>query len=350
MGSPGQSWLCPSHTDYARTLDTYRATQKARVGVVAGGVLLFVALAPRLGWTPVWLAAGVAVMLSLLDVHVRRADRAEWALALSYLGAVALIAGCVVTTGGATSPLLPTFGTPMLLLANRFRGQVTFAGLTLALFVMLAAAALPDPAALAAAPSLAICTASVMIGIIVLTNPHYRAAEGLRTTGAVDPLTGLLNRATLDARFNDAAATSAGRGRPLSVVVFDIDAFKQINDVHGHDAGDRVLTAVAALLAAGARGEDQVYRLGGEEIGLVLPGLGLDEAACAAERLRASVAAEPIHGIPVTVSAGVAAGDSVGARWLDLYRRADHALLHAKRSGRNRVETRGAAPLVEGRA
>lgn len=316
--------------------------------MVTGGVLLFVALAPRLGWTPVGLAAAVAVMLSLLDVYVRRAERAEWALAFSYLGAVALIAGCVISSGGAASPLLPTFGIPMLLLANRFRGPVTLVGLGIALVAMLASAALPDPAALFASPSLAICTASLMIGIIVLTNQHYKKAEGLRTSGAVDPLTGLLNRASLDARFHDAATSCAGRGLPLSLVLFDIDSFKVINDTHGHDAGDAVLQGIAALLGGGAREHDQVYRLGGEEIGLLLPGLGLTDAAAVAERLRAQVASGLVAGIRVTVSAGVATCDPVGARWLDLYRRADHALLNAKRSGRDRVETSGDAPFAAG--
>ena len=155
-----------------------------------------------------------------------------------------------------------------------------------------------------------------------------------------DPLTGLPNRRALDEELGRAVARAARAGTPLSAVVLDVDRFKQVNDAHGHAAGDLVLAAVAARAAAALRAGDLVARTGGEEFAVLLPGADLARAAEVAERIRGAVAGEPVSGpgwaLSVTVSLGCAElgpGDDGRA----LLARADARLYEAKRSGRNCV-------------
>ena len=156
-----------------------------------------------------------------------------------------------------------------------------------------------------------------------------------------DPLTGLFNRRYLEANIGRLTLSSAS-GRPLSLLLADIDHFKRVNDAHGHPVGDRVLREFAERLRRLMRGSDLVCRLGGEEFVVVMPGTTLEEARHVGERVCASVAAEPFQvaggsTLRVTASVGVAAlcdhTDSVEA----LLERADVALYAAKREGRNRV-------------
>jgi len=154
-----------------------------------------------------------------------------------------------------------------------------------------------------------------------------------------DPLTGLGNRRALE-RWLAEHGPRVERGEPLSLVLMDLDHFKQINDRHGHDTGDEVLRRVAELIRRHCRGGDLAARYGGEEFLLALAGAPPSEAVLVAERVRESVAA---HGWPavrpglaVTVSIGVThaaeAGDAPGLLTL-----ADQRLYRAKIEGRNRV-------------
>lgn len=130
-------------------------------------------------------------------------------------------------------------------------------------------------------------------------------------------------------------------GHPLSVLVFDIDHFKAVNDRFGHSSGDTVLRAVADAVRRILREVDTFGRIGGEEFAVVLPETPVDHAALAAERLRRAIGGTA-HGVkdlgPVTVSLGVAELKEGDMGLEDLMDRADHALYRAKRLGRNRVE------------
>jgi diguanylate cyclase (GGDEF)-like protein len=161
-----------------------------------------------------------------------------------------------------------------------------------------------------------------------------------------DELTGLHNRRHLDAQLaRDIAAARAG-GRPLSVAMMDLDHFKDVNDVLGHEVGDRVLTAVAGALARAVRSGDTLARYGGEEFMLLLPDADLAQAAARAEDLRrrcAEVRVPTELGVAsVTLSVGVATLDPSGkSAAADLLIAADRALYRAKALGRDRVETAG---------
>lgn len=152
-----------------------------------------------------------------------------------------------------------------------------------------------------------------------------------------DVLTGLPNlRAFREAV--DLAIPKTAAAPPLTLVLFDLDRFKAVNDAHGHPVGDEVLMATGAALRSVAREGDAIARLGGEEFAWLLPGLSVADALPAVERARRAVAElrHPDAG-SITVSAGVAglqSDDPDGGR---LFRDADAALYRAKRSGRNRV-------------
>jgi diguanylate cyclase (GGDEF)-like protein len=178
-------------------------------------------------------------------------------------------------------------------------------------------------------------------------------ADDLRIAARVDPLTGVANRLRLDEDLRSVAhrTTEAGHGAALMI---DIDWFKSYNDHHGHLAGDAVLRRVAAALTAQTRPSDRIYRYGGEEFLVLLPGASVAEAAGVAERQREAVASLAIPtdrpGAPdaeiVTVSIGVAridARDEVLIEDDGWLRAADDAMYASKAAGRNRVSI--ASPL-----
>ncbi|MCF7984716.1 MAG: diguanylate cyclase [Thiohalocapsa sp.] len=159
--------------------------------------------------------------------------------------------------------------------------------------------------------------------------------ERLATT---DPLTGLLNRRSFREHTCRRLAESARYGSPCSLILFDIDGFKPINDNFGHDIGDRVLQAISARIAGRIRAADIFARWGGEEFTLLLPSIDLAEGCRLAEQLRALLADEPFPKVAVvTASFGVACMRK-GEDFDSLIKRADQALYKAKARGRNRVE------------
>ena len=164
----------------------------------------------------------------------------------------------------------------------------------------------------------------------------------LAELAAVDALTGIANRRHFDAALAAEVARSRRYGRPLSLLLADLDHFKRINDTLGHAAGDGAIRQFALLLSGAGRAADVVARYGGEEFALLLPETGAEEAARLAERLRAAAEAAPVSGIPwpVTASFGVAQL-APGEGPAELVAAADRALYEAKAAGRNRVVLSG---------
>jgi len=169
---------------------------------------------------------------------------------------------------------------------------------------------------------------------------HKREAE-------IDVLTGLFNRRALFDRANKLPEN-------VAVVVFDIDHFKRINDIHGHQVGDTVLQAFGSLLTANIRQDDIAARLGGEEFAVILPNVEVETAILIAERVRQAFAAQrfisPTGDFASTVSGGISSGEN-HADFVTLLRRADLALYDAKRAGRDRIiaapESTHIAPAAE---
>jgi len=152
---------------------------------------------------------------------------------------------------------------------------------------------------------------------------------------ATDPVTGLANHRAFHQRLRAEAERARRYKRPLSLVLFDLDHFKQINDTHGHQAGDEVLAETAHRIAAEAREGELVARIGGEEFAWLMPETGQEGAYAAADRARQAIQSEPFDVVgAVTISAGVCSSDyATGAE--DLVRLADRALYWAKEGGRN---------------
>jgi two-component system cell cycle response regulator len=157
-----------------------------------------------------------------------------------------------------------------------------------------------------------------------------------------DALTGLHNRRYMESHLKTLVPDCLARGRPLSLMIADIDHFKSINDTHGHDAGDAVLKEFAARFRRNTRGIDLACRLGGEEFLVIMPDTDLQRAYQVGERLRACIAAEQFSigaaaKVKITASVGLAALDQADDTPETLFKRADNALYAAKRRGRNRV-------------
>jgi diguanylate cyclase (GGDEF)-like protein len=166
--------------------------------------------------------------------------------------------------------------------------------------------------------------------------------EALRVQATQDTLTGAMNRGAIFDMLKRELAQSSRSGAPVAVIMADLDHFKQINDTHGHPAGDAVLREAATRLKAVLRAYDALGRYGGEEFMLVLPSCTAEHAAEVAERARRAVADTPVISsgtlVPISASFGVAAGGGGVLEMDDVIRAADDALYRAKRAGRNRVE------------
>jgi diguanylate cyclase len=177
-----------------------------------------------------------------------------------------------------------------------------------------------------------VVTSAFAFAFSVITS---RQREQLLLLATRDPLTGAGNRRGLDAKLQDVVNLHGRSGAPASLVLLDLDHFKQVNDAHGHAAGDRILKSVTDIINLRIRVTDSLYRIGGEEFVVVLEGADVDHAAHLAEQLRTLVDANELVSDPsVTISLGVAELKSNESPndWLH---RADEALYQAKEAGRN---------------
>jgi two-component system cell cycle response regulator len=171
------------------------------------------------------------------------------------------------------------------------------------------------------------------------------------TVAVTDSLTGLYNRRYLETLFEELSSDLRGGGKPISLLIMDVDHFKAVNDDHGHAAGDEVLRGLAQRVLSGIRGFDTAIRLGGEEFVMLMPNVDGRSAVIAANRLREMIDVTPFEiddkgqTLKVTMSIGVATGaaDEIGLN--DLLERADQALYTVKNGGPNRVEVADDLPV-----
>jgi diguanylate cyclase (GGDEF)-like protein len=174
-----------------------------------------------------------------------------------------------------------------------------------------------------------------------------RTVTAHRTAASMDPLTGMFNRRGFAEATSRVIEREANAGRPVTVLIFDIDHFKSINDRFGHPAGDEILKLFAAVVVNTLRITDLSGRIGGEEFAALLP-CSLEEGVVAAERVREafenSGIVDETGPVDTTVSIGVAGGPA-GTELEVLLAAADTALYQAKRGGRNRVEAAEELPL-----
>jgi diguanylate cyclase (GGDEF)-like protein len=332
------SWLCPTADHRERFLDMQERVRTARLVTIICGVALMFIFSARGGWPIVAFGTSMLLVVLLGGMHLDRRARPElWVFFTTVLNIQLLLTVAAVLTGGPRTPLPCLLAGPVLMVGARFSNRGLIVGAPISAILVLVSTVGVDPTFAArhveavAVPLLLVLITAAYVSPMVTSDLRHRADSTL------DPLTGLLNRRSLTMRLEEVSEQAAVNSQPVSVVALDVDRFKAINDEHGHEAGDVALREIADALRGELRTFELLYRVGGDEFILLLPGASLDDATQLAEKLREAVArAQPI-GETVTCSCGVATAlGRTDAK--ALMRRADAALYRAKHRGRNRVE------------
>ena len=314
------------------------------LGSAAIGIAL-IAAGAFLGWQVMVFFALSAVNLQTLDWRIERAKRPERVIACSLLWTALVIAGAVATTGGPMSPLLPWVAIPGALAAGRFRPHVVLVGAAITVMIMAAATFGVNPQETLHHPVLLLVTAALLVNVVATVSAITSAEIEHRAEASIDPLTGLMNRTALGLRFIELTEQASRSNSSVALIVCDLDRFKEVNDAHGHERGDRVLRETANTMRSALRSFELIYRYGGEEFVVILPGATLGDAGRTAERVRVAVAAARPGALSMTLSAGVSATVGSATDLVTLFNAADKALYQAKREGRNRVMTTSHAIL-----
>ena len=341
-----RSWLCPTELDRQRVVDTSARVRRARLAGSAFIGVALIALAPVLGWWLLGLFALSTLNLVTLDRRLARAARPEWVAVRALLSTELIIAAAAAGTGGARSPLLPWLVIPIGLTAARFRGAIVLAGAAIGGLFIVGTVAVVDPGALLHHPAPVIATLALLGNFAAISGALQGAELQHRSEAVLDPLTGLLNRKALRLRFDELAAQARLQEAPVCVIACDVDGFKEVNDAHGHERGDVVLRDATYEMRKSLRSFELMYRLGGEEFLVVLPGVDCEQGAAVATRLREAVENARPGGLRITISAGVASARGMQVDYDAMFGAADAALYRAKHEGRNRVAV---APAGEAR-
>jgi diguanylate cyclase (GGDEF)-like protein len=333
----GGSWLCPTELDRSRVVDANeRVRTIRRIGSLAVGIALVIS-APWIGWWTLILFAASALNFAVVDWRIGKSPHPERVSAIAIVITMLIIGAGVALSGGPRSPVLPWIVLPAGMVAARFRPRVVIAAVVLTIVITLVASVGVHPQWALDNPVPLIAVLALLTGVVSIVWALQAAELHHRDEAILDPLTGLLNRHALVPRFLEISHQARLTGQPVCLVLCDVDGFKQINDEHGHDRGDAVLRDIAYELRKRLRSFELVYRLGGEEFLVVLPGIGLRAGHEVAERLREAVEQAQPTEIPITISLGVSAARGAQVDYDTLFKAADEALYEAKRAGRNRV-------------
>jgi diguanylate cyclase (GGDEF)-like protein len=336
-----RSWLCPTELDRMRVVEASDRVQRARKLIWLTIGVTIAANAPWQGWWPLLLLAPAGLALAFLDRRLEQSDRPERLAMGTLLFTLGLFAAATALTGGPEGSAAPLIIIPAFVAPMRFRGKVVLALCALTVLVLLAVTVGVDPAGAASDPRLIIATIALLVCATTANWALVEAEMQQRDAAVLDPLTGLLNRKALEARALELEQQARLTGGSVAFVICDLDHFKQVNDAHGHDRGDAVLRSVAYQMRKALRSFELIYRLGGEEFLILLPGAAIDEGVAISERLRRTLEESRPGGLNLTASFGVSAaagGDIVYDR---LFKAADEALYDAKAAGRNCVVPAG---------
>jgi diguanylate cyclase (GGDEF)-like protein len=332
------SWLCPTPGDRERFLDMQTRLLRARVSTIAAAMVVMLSVAGRGSW-PLFVAGGAMVAIVLAGgmqlEHRRRPEL--WVFATTMLNVQIAIAIGTVLTGGPVTPMSCLHAIPVLMLGARFSNRGLLVGVPVAVVLVIGTTLGVDLQYVLDNPESLVIPLTLVLSTAFYTSPLVASDLRHREDSTLDELTGLLNRRAFAPRFAELAQQAALNGQPVSVVAVDIDHFKRVNDEHGHAAGDEVLREVARVFRQRLRTFEMLYRMGGDEFLLVLPGADTATASDIADALRRAVETLRPADLDVTCSCGVATaeGADVGFEMLE---RADAALYAAKRRGRDRVD------------
>ncbi|HEY8809485.1 MAG TPA: diguanylate cyclase [Solirubrobacterales bacterium] len=249
-----------------------------------------------------------------------------------------LLADAVVVTGGASSPVLMWFALPAVTLGARFSTRGVAIGTAYILALLLGSTVGLDAATASAHHQEVIAAVALVLSTVILSGALVESDRAHRRRSTLDPLTGLFNRNALEQRLAELDGQPAGKeGSSHALLLCDLDHFKRVNDQLGHAAGDAVLQDVAYTMRSVLRAGDSIYRVGGEEILVVLPGATKADAFGVGERLRLAVRERRPAGVAMTISIGVAVSRPGPLDTDQLVGLADEALYSAKAAGRDRV-------------
>jgi diguanylate cyclase (GGDEF)-like protein len=345
MASNG-TWLCPTELDRTRLLDMEARIARPRALMYAALAVGLASAIPWVGWWPMVPVALQLAIYAVLRPMITRSARPEYVVAATVLSSQVLLGVGIALSGGPRSPGIALMLLPLVTLPARFSARGVWTGLAIAVVVLLGSTLAVDPAAFAADPTYATAGLCAAAGLTVFAQFLMSSEMRQRSSAILDPLTGLLNRSSLEARFAEIAEQAAQTRESVCVLVCDLDRFKAVNDRYGHERGDGVLKDAAYALRKQLRSFELIYRLGGEEFLIVLAGTTLGEGRDVAERARAALSGARPGGLPVTISIGVAAARGADVSYDALFRAADAALYEAKRAGRDRVVVDGDAADV----
>jgi diguanylate cyclase (GGDEF)-like protein len=348
MDARAGAWLCRDEMERARVLDNgVRVTRARTIAAASVGATLLL-FAPMFGWWTLVLFALSALNTQTVDRRMARSAHPERHVAFSILWSQLMLAIAVAASGGPRSPAMPWLVVPTAFAATRFRREVVTAAVASATVMLFAATFAIAPDETIAHPSALVVSIALLVSITAVVAALSGAEVEQRSESVLDPLTGLLNRSALRRRFDELEQQARLTGETLSLLVCDIDRFKSVNDTYGHDRGDAVLRDFAYEMRKHLRSFELIYRLGGEEFVLILPGAGDSDAVRIAEHLRELLAEARPGGLAVTVSIGVATASGEDVEFEGLFKRADRALYAAKARGRDRVVSADDAPVAGG--
>jgi diguanylate cyclase (GGDEF)-like protein len=280
------TWLCPTQLHRERLLDMESKLARPRAVMYGSLAVAFVIGIPWIGaWTLIPLAVSV-VVYALLRPRIATSERPEYVVAATVVNAQVLIGIGIALSGGPHSPTIGMLLLPIVTLPARFSPKGVYAGLGVTIAVLLLSTAGVDPAGFVDDPTYTLIGLACCGGLAAFAETLMRAEMQQRSDAVLDPLTGLLNRKALAGRFEEIAQQAALTGQPICLIAMDLDHFKRVNDAHGHARGDAVLKDAAYLLRKSLRSFELIYRLGGEEFLIVLPGVPVSEGRSIAERVR----------------------------------------------------------------
>ncbi len=341
------SWLFPQGVDRGRMLemDAYlRPVRRATFAVVA---VALVAMGPWLGWWTVVPVVLAAVAFGLAERSIGRLEHPEYAIFGAWVCSQLIIAVAVAISGGATVPTLSWLAIPIVTLGARFSQRGISVGVAISIVLLLAVAFATDAAAVLDNWSLVIAPITLIIAVAMFQTVLMRSDVKYRAAAVVDPLTQVLNRNALTHRVAELEEQSRLARLPVGVIVGDLDRFKDVNDRLGHAAGDAALSSVAYELRRELRAFDLLYRIGGEEFLVLVPGADNARVQELAEELRRAIAGTTHADQAMTMSFGVAVSQPGEAfDYASVFEAADAALYAAKRAGRDCVRV-GASETVE---
>jgi len=322
-----------------RLLDMEIRLRPYRFACFAILALALASVGSEIGWW--WVAPLLAGLggFAIADRFMRNSEHPALWVATAWGILPLLLADAVVVTGGASSPVLMWSALPAVTLGARFSTRGTAIGTVYIIALLLISTVGLDSATASEHHQEVIAAIALVLSTVILSGALVESDRAHRRRATLDPLTGLFNRNALEQRLGelDGQPTGDAKGNSYALLLCDLDHFKRVNDELGHAAGDAVLQDIAYTMRTSLRAGDSIYRVGGEEILVILPGATKADAMGVAERLRRAVRERRPAGVVVTLSIGVAVSQTGPLNTDELVGRADAALYSAKAAGRDRV-------------